>query len=142
MQQAILQVGRVHIGDVVAGDIALEWSECLGDKTRPKIGTANTDVHNIGNCLTGKAFPRATVDTLRPLLHQCPGRLHLLKFVFETVTARGSQQGVQCRSVFRVIDVLATQQRGDLRLQPRIVCQTQQAGQGLAVHQLFGIIQL
>ena len=140
-QQRILQVGGVHIGHVVAADVAVEGAQGLADQAGAQVGTADADIDHIGDDRAGKAALLPVVEPLRPLAHLRAALAHLVELGIQSVAAGCPQQGVQRGPVLGVVDLVAVEQGGDSRRQPRLFGQAQEPRQGRPAQQVFTEIQ-
>ena len=88
-----------------------EGLEGFGDHDGTEVGSADADIHDVGDRLTRVALPGTRADLLRKGLHMLPGRFDLGHDVCAVDKERlvgGTTEGdVEDRSIFGEIDLLA-----------------------------------
>src|SRR5262245_26704755 len=105
------EISAVNIGNEPEGHSALAvMPECLVSHHWPEIGSANADVDNVANALTGMALPFSTADTVREIGHLIQYGVDLRDYVltvYDDGCSLGSTQGhVQDSPLFRGVDLL------------------------------------
>ena len=106
------QLGGVDVRNEVHLQVASsEGLEGFGDHDRTEVGSANADIHDVGDGLTRVALPGTRTNLLGKGLHMLPGRFNLWHNVL-TVDKEGLVGGtaegdVEDRSIFGEIDLFA-----------------------------------
>ena len=90
-----------------------EGLEGFGDHDGTEVGSANADIHDVGDWLTRVAFPSTRADMLGKGLHMLPGRFDLWHDVLavdkEGLIGGTTEADVEDRSIFGEIDFFATE---------------------------------
>ena len=107
-----------------------------GRHARPEVGTADADIHDIGDALAGKAAPAAVVHAFAEILHAFEHGAHFGRLVLV-----GAQRHVANRTLLGMVDRVA----GQHLLLPAVEVggcgQRVQQGQRFTVDALLGKIQ-
>jgi hypothetical protein len=68
--QRVGDVGAVHIGDEMCARAVMERRQRLGGHRRPEIGTADADIHHVGDRLAGRTAQSAAANGIGKTFHR------------------------------------------------------------------------
>src|SRR5688572_9361813 len=88
---------------------------------RPEIRSADSDVDDVANALSGVAFPFSAAEAIGKISHPVEHRMHFRHYVLavnnDGCSYRRAQRDVQYRAVFRNVDLIAAKHRIDTAAQ-------------------------
>ena len=121
------------------------WSQSFSDHHWTKIRPTNTDIHNVGNRLTGHAPPFASANRLTQCFHFSQLSLdlghHILAIDIHWLPGHVSQCRMKHRTVLRMINRFPGEHLFNPTGQVSLLNQTVQQLQGLLRYPVFGKIQ-
>lgn len=141
-----MELAAVDIGQVMATHAFLGvGQQGFGHQLRAEEGTADADVHHVGDRLFGVATPQAVMDAPDQLGDLVQYLVHLRHHVDavdrQLVAHRAAQGGVQGRTAFGRVDQLTGEQRLDRVLQAGFVGQAHQQVAGFGGDQVLRVIE-
>jgi hypothetical protein len=143
--QGVDQMTRVHVGDEMGADVAAVGFQGQADHGRPQVGTADADVHHIGDGLARITLPLAGTHPVREGAHARQHLAHVghhVMAVHQHRPIRTIAQGrMQYRPAFRQVDLLAGEHGIAQGFDAGFLGQLQQQLQGLGPDQVLGVIQ-
>ncbi|MNF91232.1 hypothetical protein D3C84_738260 [compost metagenome] len=136
----------IDIGQVMAAHATLgERQQGFGDQLRAEEGTADADIHHVGDRLLAVAAPQAVVHPPDQFGHLVQHPLHLGHHVDaidqHLVADRPAQRGVQGRAGLGGIDRLTVELRPNGLLQSAFLGQADQQVAGFQGDQVFRVVE-
>ena len=144
-----IQIRTVHVGhEMHTQRRAGKRLQCVAHHQRAEIGTADADIHHIGDRLAGIAAPCS-------IAHAVGKQTHLLQRITDAGQhiqpvhpqrrmrriGRGAQRGMQHRTAFRKIDLFTAEHLVAPILHSGLARQREQQGHGLLRNQVLGIVE-
>lgn len=109
--QHFSDVGTIDVRDEVHSQMIFIRTQRFGHHERAEVGTADTDVHHVGDGLTGVAFPLTGDNRLRESFHLLKHGVHFRHHIFavhdDRRIATVTQRHVQHGAVFGAVNLLA-----------------------------------
>ena len=137
-------MGAIDVRDEMRARAVMERRKRQRRHHGAEIGTANADIDDVGNLLTGRTLQRTGTDRLGKLAHGGENGVHIGHHVLALHENRRvgaiAQRSMQHGAVFGEVDRLAREHLLALCLDATFACELFEKRDDLLIHGAFGIV--